>query len=140
MADKDITLFSKMRKSEFDLVYSKGQNILSEKKTIVARFLLSSSEEKTGIIKIGISISAKAGKSVWRNRLRRLVRSSLWLEKESLTRLKNSIDSDLLIVFSPYQINQYNRKKIESLEVQNAVNTIIKKVMFTIATPWTEKL
>lgn len=140
MADKDITLFSKIGKSEFDQVYSKGQKVLSEKNIIIARFLLLSSEEKTGRIKIGISISSKAGKSVWRNRLRRLVWSSLLLEKESLTRLKKSVESDLLIVFSPYQINQYNRKKIEFLEVQNAINIIIKKVMFTIATPRTEKL
>jgi len=131
MADKVSTLYSKIRKSEFVLVYLKGQRLLDENKIISAKFLLIPEKDQHRI-KIAITVSSKAGKSVWRNRFRRLISSSLWLEKEKLKHIKDSLKSDLLIVLSPYKINQVNRKKTELAEIRNAVASIIMKINFSI--------
>lgn len=131
MADKVITLYSKIRKSEFVLVYLKGQRLLDDNKTISAKFLLIPEKDQYRI-KVGITTPSKAGKSVWRNRFRRLISSSLWLEKEKLKQIKDSLNSDLLIVFSPYKINKVNRKKTELTEIRNAVASIIMKINFSI--------
>ena len=59
------------RNNDFRRVYSKGKYASSE--SLVLYYI----KNKTGMVRIGITTSKKVGKSVVRNRMRRLVRENI---------------------------------------------------------------
>lgn len=103
-------------KVDFDKLYSTGKVILSGDRKIKAVYLV---EENSisGNIKIAIAISSKTGKAVWRNRLKRLLRTSYRLNKERLLNLCISKKILLKIIFSPYQFNEQNNRDVALDEV-----------------------
>ena len=113
--------------SDFELVYKMGRVVISENKKIKAKYLFES-KDRNNTVKIGLSVASKKGNAVWRNRIKRILRESVRIERETLRNIIEQINTDLLIVFSPYSINQTNSKKIFLKEIKSAVLDILKKI------------
>jgi ribonuclease P protein component len=96
---------------DFELVYNKGLTIISQDKKVRARYLFIDRSENIKV-KAGLSVISKKGNSVWRNRVKRILRESLRKEFEKLLAIAKQKNADLLIIFSPYSIDQNNSRKI----------------------------
>ncbi len=116
-------------KSRVDIekLYTSGKIILSNDKKIRAVYLIER-ERDSGNIKIAAVVSSKAGNAVWRNRLKRLLRTSYRQKKENLYNLCLLKKIVLKIIFSPYHFNEKNNK----LVMLNDIIPGVKDVLFKI--------
>jgi ribonuclease P protein component len=121
-------VFKKLKKeNEFELVYNKGSAIISGDKKIKANYFLKSDTENKNI-KIGLSISSNKGNSVWRNKIKRLIREAIRLNRETLLSTLEQKNANLFIIFSPHSINQTNNKKIFLKDIKASVLDIITRL------------
>ena len=127
---KKVKIFDSL-KSEKDIerVYRKGNVIISTDRKIKANYL--STENLTNRIKFAITISSKTGNSVWRNRFKRIIRESLRLELASLNEILFKNNADLLIIFSPYKINQTINKRLFLKDIKPPLLDILNKIRTT---------
>ena len=116
--------------NDFELVYEKGITITSEDKKIKAKYLFIK-KTKNGSSKFGITVISQKGNSVWRNRLKRILREAVIKEETTLLNIADQKNSNLLVVFSPHLINQNNSKKIFLNDIKPAVLNIIKSLIKT---------
>ena len=114
-------------KKEFSLVYTKGSVLFSSCKKLKANYYSLSSSENTGI-KVAFGVHRKSGKAVWRNRIKRLLRTAVRLNKKNIAETCASKNKLLLIVFSPYGINQQNNKTVCLRDVEPDVIELMQKV------------
>jgi ribonuclease P protein component len=130
MLTKEVKIFDSL-KSEKDIgqVYRKGKVIISTDRKIKANYI--SAENLTNRIKFAITVSSKTGNSIWRNRFKRIVRESLRLELASLKEINFKGSTDLLIVFSPYTINQTNNRRLFQKDIKPALSDILNKLRTT---------
>jgi ribonuclease P protein component len=107
-------------------VYKKGRVIISSDRILKANYI--SLDSKKNNVKIAVSVSSKAGNSVWRNRFKRIIRESVRQEELVLKEivLKNKLK--LLIIFSPYRINKNILDYPFLKEIKPAVTDILNKV------------
>jgi ribonuclease P protein component len=121
-------VFKKLKKeNEFELVYNKGSAIISGDKKIKANYFLKSDTENKNI-KIGLSISSNKGNSVWRNKIKRLIREAIRLNRETLLSTLEQKNANLFIIFSPHSINQTNYKKIFLKDIKTSVLDIVTRL------------
>ena len=126
--EKKVIIFDRLvNDSDFKLVYKLGRVIISEDKKLKAKYYFSKSGENI-TIKIGLSVVSKKGISVWRNRMKRILRESLRTDREILRNIIEQKNEDLLIIFSPYSINQTNSKKIFLKDIKPSVLDILKRI------------
>jgi len=112
---------------DFEFVYSKGRTIISEDKKLKARYLFIDKIENIKV-KAGLSVISKKGNSVWRNRVKRILRESLRKEVEKLLAIAKQKSSDLLIIFSPYSIDQNKFRKIYLEDINTSVLEILNRL------------
>jgi len=125
--EKKIVFNRLINDRDFELVYKTGLVIISEDKKIKANYLFES-KDINNTVKIGLSVASKKGNSVWRNRLKRILRESLRMDRENLQNIIELKNANLLIIFSPYSINQTNSKKIFLKEIKPAIWNILKRI------------
>jgi len=126
--EKKAIIFDRLvNDSDFELVYKLGRVIISEDKKLKAKYYFSKSGGNI-TIKIGLSVVSKKGISVWRNRMKRILRESLRTDREILRNIIEQKNEDLLIIFSPYSINQTNSKKIFLKDIKSSVLDILKRI------------
>jgi ribonuclease P protein component len=111
-------------KTDFNKIYSAGKVTFSTNRKIKAIYI-TERNESGGKILIAFAVSSKAGKAVWRNRLRRLLRTAYRLNKENLLKLCLLKKIVLKIIFSPYQMNEKNSQKIKLEEIIPGVEDIL---------------
>ncbi|HSD62825.1 MAG TPA: ribonuclease P protein component [Ignavibacteriaceae bacterium] len=111
-------------KIDFDMLYSAGKVIFSDNRKIKAIYLVKKNNSE-GNIMITVAVSSKAGKAVWRNRLKRLFRAAYRLNKENLLKLCLLKNIVLKIIFSPNQINEKNHPKIKLNDIMPGVKDIL---------------
>ncbi len=114
-------------KRHFDLVFTKGKVIYSPSKKIKATYYHEDNREDQGV-KVAFAVHKKAGKAVWRNRVKRLLREAYRLNKLELIETATRKNKLLLIVFSPYKINQKYNKKIYLKEIMPEVTDLMMKI------------
>jgi len=122
-----IKIFDRLKnKNDIESVYKKGRVIISSDRILKANYI--SLDSKKNNVKIAVSVSSKAGNSVWRNRFKRLIRESVRQEELVLKEivLKNKLK--LLIIFSPYGINKNILDYPFLKEIKPAVTDILNKV------------
>ncbi|NWG29672.1 MAG: ribonuclease P protein component [Ignavibacteriaceae bacterium] len=118
--------FDKIKsKSDFEKIYKYGRVILSTDKRIKAQFIFNDRKHK---IEVGLVIPSKKGNSVWRNRVKRILKESLKLNSALFHELVNKKNTGIKIVFSPYLLNQKNSKKNFLNDLNPSVLDVIKKL------------
>jgi ribonuclease P protein component len=125
--EKKIVFDRLINDRDFELVYKTGHVVISEDKKIKAKYLFES-KEINNTVKIGLSVVSKKGNSVWRNRIKRVLRESVRIDREILRSIIEIKKEGLLIIFSPYSLNQTNSKKIFLKEIKPAVFDILKRI------------
>jgi ribonuclease P protein component len=124
---KEVKIFDRLKRAnDIEAVYKNGNVIISTDRKLRASHL--SSESITNQIRIAVTVSSKAGSSVWRNRLKRIIRESLRLEKDILKEIVFKKKSELSIIFSQYRINQVNQKHLFLKDIKPAVTDILNKL------------
>ena len=127
---KKVKIFDRLKRAnDIEAVYKNGNVIISTDRKLRASHL--SSESITNQIRIAVTVSSKAGSSVWRNRLKRIMRESLRLEKDILKEIVFKKKQDLSIIFSQYRINQVNHKQLFLKDIKPAVTDILNKLSKT---------
>jgi ribonuclease P protein component len=113
-ASKRFSLSAKERiksKKDFEQLFSSGQTIYSNDKKIKAIYLAEKNSHTDGV-KIAAVVSKKAGKAVWRNRVKRLIKEVYRLNKENLTLICSEKKIQLKIIFAANRMNELNQRKI----------------------------
>jgi ribonuclease P protein component len=115
------------KKNDFKKVYSSKKILFSSDLLVKSLYTIDLDEQFVGV-KIAVAVSTKAGKAVWRNRIKRLIRESYRLNKHEL--LKKAIEKKigLLIIFSPNKLSENNNKKVYYKDICNSVIELINKI------------
>lgn len=128
---KKVKFFERLKgKRDIDAVYKKGKTIISTDKKLKA--ILLSSGSRINKIRVAVTVSSKAGNSVWRNRFKRIIRESIRQEIEFLKDQINNNKQELSIIFSPYKLNQGNFDQIFLKDIKPAVIDILNKITKTV--------
>ena len=112
---------------EFEQLYTSGRVIFSDDKKIKAIYLIEINSGQSNV-KMAAVVSSKAGNAVWRNRIKRLIRTSYRLNKENifnLCLLKNLV---LKIIFSPYRFNEKNNRMASLDDIMPGVRELLFKI------------
>ena len=114
-------------KKEFDLVYSHGEHLISPSQKLKALYIINRNSDTAGI-KTAYAVSRKAGNAVWRNRVKRLLRESFRLNKQEIVEDCFAKKIELVVVFSPYILNQRRFKKLYLNDVISDVVDLLKRL------------
>ncbi len=130
MLTKKVKIFNRLKREiDINAVYKMGRVIISTDRKLKVNHLYSNSE--TDQVKIAVSVSSKAGNSVWRNRFKRIVRESLRQEEKILKEIVFKNKMELSIIFSPYRINQTNNQRMFLKDIKPSVIDILNKISKT---------
>lgn len=111
-------------KKEFQLVFTKGNTVLSNSRLLKAIFYIYSSDPVNA--KVAFAVHKKSGNAVWRNRVKRLLRELYRNNKYIiLDSLKNK---SILLVFSLNRISQKTHPKIYLNNLEKDVLNLLIKV------------
>ena len=90
-------------------------------------------EQDNPVVKVATAVSKKAGKAVWRNRIKRLVKESYRLNKKELVETCSEKRITLNLVFSPIGFNRLKNKNVslsailtETLDLLGKIKTIVQ--------------
>jgi ribonuclease P protein component len=120
-------------KRDFENIFKSGNIIYSSDNKLKAIFLYHKNSKNFGV-KIATAVFKKSGNAVWRNRVKRLLRVSYRLNKQSLTETCINKNILLKVVFSLNAMNQNNTRTLKLNDIQNAVTDIISKINNTLCT------
>jgi len=115
-------------KNDFEKVFSFGKTIYSSDKRFKATYFFDKTNER-GLVKAAFAVHKRAGKAVWRNRVKRLLRESFRVNKLLLYDSLDLNKRNLLVVLSPNTVNEKNEKKLKLKEVMPAVVDLMKKIV-----------
>jgi ribonuclease P protein component len=114
-------------RKDFEKIFSNGKTIFSSDKKIKATYLVDNNRPKPGIL-ISVAVFKKAGRAVWRNRIKRLIKEAYRLNKEILIASVTKKNLLLLVVFSPNSLNEEKNKKIYLQDIEPDVKEILLKL------------
>lgn len=114
-------------RKDFQKIYNQGKILYSSQKKLKVNYFMESSLNQVGI-KAAFVVSSKAGKAVWRNRLKRLLRDAYRHNKLELKKLCESKNLQLLVSFSPNHINEAKNKKISLDYIFNDFVDLLEKL------------
>ena len=129
-ASKRFSLSAKERiksKKDFEQLFSSGQTIYSSDKKIKAIYLAEKDSQTNGI-KIAAVVSKKAGKAVWRNRVKRLIKEVYRLNKENLAIICSEKKIQLKIILASNRIYELNQRKIKLNDLMPGILEIMEKI------------
>ena len=114
-------------RKDFEEIFSNGKTVFSPDRKIKAIYLVADKSSKTGII-ISAAVFKKAGKAVWRNRVKRLIKEAYRLNKNIL--IETAVEKGLLLklVFSPNTLNEKKDKKLYLSDIMPGVKEIMLKL------------
>lgn len=115
------------KKRDFEKVYNAANVLFSSDRLIKVHFICS--QNNVAVIKIAAAVSKKAGKAVWRNRLKRLIKESYRLNKKALLEKVLLKKIQLLLVFSPSRLSEASNKKIYLHDVSPGVVELMNKII-----------
>jgi ribonuclease P protein component len=115
------------RKADFRKLYNSGKVVFSDDKKLKAIYLVEKSSEP-GKTQVAVTVSSKAGKAHWRNRIKRLLRSAYRLNKENIVNLCLSNNILLKIIFSPYRFNESKNRVLKLEDILPGMKDVLLKI------------
>lgn len=115
------------KRNDFEKIYNSGKTILSSDKKLKATYLFEKTNQR-GLVRAAFAVHRRAGKAVWRNRMKRLLREAYRLNKSILLDSVEFKKGELLIIFSP---NLFNEKKYKKIFLSNVHDSVVE-LMFLI--------
>lgn len=115
------------KKNDFEKVYSSAKILFSSDLLIKSLYTIDPEKQFVGI-KIAAAVSKKAGKAVWRNRVKRLIKECYRLNKQALLKKVLQKNLSLLIIFSPNRLSESKNKKISLSEISIGMIELINKI------------
>lgn len=120
------------KKKDFEKIYNTTKALISSNQFIKANYFYEKTDKK-GSLKIAVAVSSKAGKAVWRNRIKRLIREAYRLNKLSLLYFSESNKINLLIVFSSYRLSEIKNKTVRLDSISDSVKEILNKLLLELS-------
>jgi ribonuclease P protein component len=114
-------------KKDFEELFLKGNTLISSNKRIKVVYLIDKDSEEHGI-KAAVAVGKKSGKAFWRNRVKRLLRESIRLNKDILIKITEDNRCTIRIIFSPCLLNMRNNRKIFLRDIMPDVIQIISRI------------
>jgi ribonuclease P protein component len=114
-------------RKDFEKIFANGKTIFSSNKRLKVTYLADNNKFKPGIL-ISVAVHKKAGKAVWRNRIKRLIKEAYRLNKESFSEFVIRENFLIMMVFSPNSLNEEKNKKICLQEIESDVKEILSKL------------
>ncbi len=114
------------KKRDFEKIYSSAKVLFSSDRRIRVQFLCEDSNVSG--IKIAAAVSKKAGKAVWRNRVKRLIKETYRVNKKILLEKTLNKKVHLLLVFSPNRLSEANNRKVHLIDVSPGVIELLIKI------------
>jgi len=121
-------------KKDFENIFKRGNILYSSDDKLKAIYIYNKNSKECGI-KIATAVFKKSGSAVWRNRVKRLIKVSYRLNKQTLTETCMGKNILLKVVFSLNAINQNNTRTVKLNDIHSAVTDIISKINNTLCTP-----
>lgn len=121
-------------KKDFENIFKSGNAIYSSDNKIKAIYICNKNSKKCGV-KVATAVFKKSGNAVWRNRIKRLIKVSYRLNKQTLTKTCLNKNILLKVVFSLNTINQNNTRIVKLNDMHSAVADIISKINNSLCTP-----
>jgi ribonuclease P protein component len=115
------------KKNDFEKVYSSAKILFSSDLLIKSLYIIDPDKQFIGV-KIVPAVSKKAGKAVWRNRVKRLIKESYRLNKSTLLRKTLEKKVGILIIFSPNKLSESKNKKLYLKDIYKSVVELIDKI------------
>ena len=114
------------KKRDFEKIYDAAKVLISSDRLIKVHFIYTPGI--TPEVKIAAAVSKKAGKAVWRNRVKRLIKESYRLNKKGLLEKVLKKNIQLLLIFSPNRLSEANNKKLYLYDVSPGVVELMNKI------------
>ncbi len=114
-------------KKDFECIFKDGNVVYSSDNKIKVFYLYNITDKNCGV-KFAVAVYKKSGNAVWRNRVKRLIRTAYRLNNKQLKKTCSKKKILVKIVFSLNTINQKKAQKIKLSDLNNAVTDIIHKV------------
>ena len=118
-------------KKSFNELFTTGKVLISKDQKIKAIYIVDKKAEVGGV-RIATTVSKKHGKAVWRNRTKRLIRTSYRLNKERLIFFCKERGILVRIVFSTVSATEKTLKKIKLNDIMPDVIDLIARIESSI--------
>lgn len=115
------------KEKDFEKIYSSARVLFSSDRLLKVHIL--SVDSKISGVKIAAAVSKRAGKAVWRNRVKRLIKETYRLNKKPLLEKALSQNIQLFLVFSPNRLSEASNKKVYYSDVSPGVVELMKKII-----------
>lgn len=115
------------KEKDFEKIYSSARVLFSSDRLLKAHIL--SVDSKISGVKIAAAVSKRAGKAVWRNRVKRLIKETYRLNKKPLLEKALNQNIQLFLVFSPNRLSEASNKKVYYSDVSPGVVELMKKII-----------
>jgi ribonuclease P protein component len=114
------------KEKDFEKVYSSAKVLFSSDRLIKVHIL--SLDSKVSGVKIAAAVSKRAGKAVWRNRVKRLIKETYRLNKKLLLEKALNQNIQMFLVFSPNRLSEASNKKVYFSDVSPGVVELMNKI------------
>ena len=115
-------------RKDFEEIFLNGKTVYSSDKKVKATYLIVNKSNKAGVM-ISAAAFKKAGKAVWRNRARRLIKEAYRLNKTTIKETACEKGLLLKLVFSPYALNEKKNKKLYFADFLPGIKEIMLKLV-----------
>ena len=115
------------RKKDFENIFSSGKILFSTDHQIKSIFLIEYNVEKSSV-KMAAAVSKKAGKAVWRNRVKRLIKEVYRHNKQQLLYKAKEEHISLMIIFSANRLKEIRQPKVKLNNISPGIAELVDKI------------
>lgn len=119
-------------KNDFACIFSRGIGIQSDDEKMRGLYYISEAPSPADIMQPGIRfapiISKKSGNAVWRNRMRRIIKTVYRTEKNGLIEACKSSNKCVLFVIIPLRFSQRSTPRVSLHDLQPSALNLINKI------------
>ena len=118
-------------RKDFEELFLKGKTLISSNKKIKVVYLVDKESGEKGV-KVAVAVGKKAGKAFWRNRVKRLIRESIRLNKDILIKISEDNACKIRFILMPCLLNMRNNRKIFLKDIMPDVIQIMSRMSSNI--------